>query len=604
MKPIITFSPIQSYLHGFIYVCISLSLLSCSKLHLENRYAIPIDKENVCIPLLIWNIRGAFPAQKSSFERNNPIRGDSSTLSKSTCQSLYYDGVYNPSYGQLDLKEVYNISSRDTIYGLHGLCSYLSCVLEAETCTCLYLETKTAMPATLWLNGDTLKRKDIQGLNIYPIKLRRGENELRVKVEMSGDDWSFEATVYDSLSVAQLYAEGQSCNIIYPLIPSDTKDIMVTNNHQNVLSQPVCIFFHDVEGHEIYRVPLEQDKNVYHVPALKANTSYMCSMKVGNTVVRQPVLCGKDDDALIKFRNLKNSISNQHPRTNEIDQLLFRLDFLLNHPSRYEGDWWWQFKIPPVTYQLEHVFAHLNETYGVSDSEPNVNFVTYVSEQDDILQRYILVRPNHLEADDVLPLVVIVRPFCEKLHHFFTSPQLARQWALNIVQGLSNHHNFLVMMPEARMLKDEDLTPMAEKEIRLAIEDVKKHYNVDEKRIYLQANCTGGYRALKLAEANPCMFSAIALYTPIYEIAFSDEQSKAHTARKEIAQLKGIPMMIHYDPLDEHSSYEQFRELIEDCKRNDIPLSISVKRNSGKFYNVVIAGKEAFEFFDNKLNNK
>ena len=55
--------------------------------------------------------------------------------------------------------------------------------------------------------------------------------------------------------------------------------------------------------------------------------------------------------------------------------------------------------------------------------------------------------------------------------------------------------------------------------------------------------------------------------------------------------------MIHYDPMDEHSTTDQFEELIADCKTNGIPLTLSVKRNSGQFYNVVIAGEEAFEFF-------
>ncbi len=524
-------------------------------------------------PLLIWHIESEMPQ---------------------------YDRIYHPLYNQLDLKEVYAEDMTDSASFHEGQITHLSCTIKSRYAQRLYLDIRTVMPIVLLLNGDTLQRTDIQGLNFYPIDLQAGQNELTADVTRNGEDWSFEATILDSMSMAQAYAEGQSCNIIYPLIPSDTKDILLTNAHQNVLSQPVSLKFSDTDGNLVAEVALEKDSFVYHVGELEKDISYICSMKVGNTVVRQPVLCGKDDDALAKFTSLRKTLPDGHPRADEADQVLYRLRFLLNHPSRYEGDWWWQFKISPLTYQLEHIFTHLDETYGTKSSEFNVKFLSYRSALDDTIQRYLLITPDSIHKDQPAPLVVIIRPFCENYHHFFASPQLARQWAINIVQGLANHYGFIVMMPEGRMPMDEDLTPKAEREIRQAIADVRKHFRIDESRIYLQANCTGGYRALKFAESNPKLFAAIALYAPVYQVNYSSAWSQQHTAKSQIALLKNIPLMIHYDPLDKHSTPAQFEKLIEDCQHYGIPLSLSVKRNSGQFYNVVIAGYEAFDFFEGK----
>ena len=538
--------------------------ISCNNENKDTTYYIPKHVESLEIPLNLWNIKTKSPS---------------------------FDSLYIPLYNQLDLREI-GIDSSTNVH--------LSCTIEAKHTVQLYLGVKCEMPQSFLLNEDSLSRIDIQGLKIYTILLQKGKSTLQAEVNTTGEDWSFETTLYDSLSIAQLYAEGQSCNIIYPLIPTETKDIMLTNAHQNVLSSPVVLTFNDVQGKMVSEIILKKDSFIYHVPELEEDISYMCSMKIGKTLVRQPVLCGQDDNSLVKFQRLRQMLPKGHPRLPEIDGALYRLQFLLNHPTRYEGDWWWQFKITPLTYQLEHIFSHLEETYGTSDTEFNVNFISYRSVIDDSIQHYLLVTPNSIHQDEPLPLVVIVRPFCENYHHFFASPQLVRQWALNIVQGLANHHRFIVMMPEGRMPKNEDLTPMAEREIKLAIEDVKSHYNIDESKMYLQANCTGGYRALKFAEANPKLFAAIALYAPVYKVNYALSWSKQYTAKSQLAKLKDIPLMIHYDPLDEHSTPEQFEELVADCEHNGIPLTLSVKRNSGKFYNVVIAGCEAFEFFHGK----
>lgn len=567
---------------------------SCISKEDSSIYNIDCDiKDEITLPLMEWNICGPLSLKDDSLLADSVFQGkitmNTIQRKKEIC-TFFLNDLYTPKYGQIDLKELYDINPKDTTRIYKDKYSILGSTITTPAQTQMYLEVKHSMPITIVLNRDTLERLFMQGLNLYRLKLKEGENSLYVKAGMDADDLSLETTLYDSLSVARLYAEGQSGNIVFPLISAQDKIVTITNDHQNVIDAPTNISFIDVYGKVIYKKILVKDSIRFTVPYLESGKSYTCEMTIGNTMVRQSVLCGNCDEMYEKYMCLRNELPTGCKRADEIDQILFRLNFLLEHPSR-QDDWWWQFKIAPLTYQLEHIFAHINGKYGQDDTEPNIKFMTYHSELDSGMQRYVLATPNKVSKTKRIPLVVLIRPIIDTHRHIFSCPQIARQWAVNQMQSLANRYGYIVMMPEMRTYLDEDISPMAEAELKLAILDVKKYYDIDDDRIYLHANCSGGSRALKIASANPEMFAAIGLYAPKY-----DEE----LLKNQIRNIKHIPVMIHYDPLDKHSPYIFFKNLIKDCKDIGIPLKMSIKRNSGAFYNVVLTGEEAFDFFKDK----
>ncbi len=589
---------LKNVLLGVFIICYS----SCSKTERYVTYDLSNnDKNFVSKSLYDWNVYGTFSLAEDSLIADSIIVNPCNYFDKHKSDSLRpysYTGLYHPKFNQLDLREVYGIAPNDTLDFMNGRITYLYCRILSDADKQMFVEVNSSMRLLQVLNGDTLYRCDIQGPNIYPINLKKGYNDYVVKTMITGGDYAFEAILHDSISITRLYADCQTCNIIYPQIDTTSHVVMLSNAHQNVLDIPITLRFDDIYGNRICDdVVLKPGTFTYYIPGMQNQHSYMCSMTIGEHTVRQPVLCGRDDYAYARFVSMRASIPDSHPRANEIDQLLFRLNFLLKHPTRYDGDWWWQFKISPITYQLEHAFSHLNDTYGDDDSEASIQFVTYVSEQDDSLQRYLLARPNRIYNDKPLPLVVVIRPNIEKKYHFFVCPQLARQWALNQMQALSDRYGFLVMMPEIRTYLNEDLTPFAEQELKLAIKDVQNHYPVDTSRIFLHANCSAGYRALQMATDNPDMFRAIALYAPVYHKNYCDESSKERMPEFSIYKLKDVPLMVHGDPIDKHSPYALYKDLIKDCRKYEIPLSFSMKRNSEKFYNIVLVGEDALKFF-------
>ena len=550
-----------------------------------------------------WNIIGTLTHNEDSMIANNiavsSVYRDSLAMVLLK-DSLHFCGIYTPKYGMMDFREVYNIAPDDTTGVLAGHITYATCQIKSDLDTIMYLRMESSMPNTLWANKDTLRRKDVSGMNLFTLPLKAGINDIVIKFITDGDDLSFEAMLCDSLTISRLFIEGQSGNIIYALI-NDSKDILLTNAHQNVMDAPVVMNVHDVQGNLLKSFTLEKDSMVYNVPEMEWGKSYMYSMTIAGRTVRQPALCGKDDDALIRFRALADKLPINHPRRAEVEELLYRLDFLLHHPTRYEGDWWWQFKIPTITYQLEYTFAHLDYDYGQSDLEPNIMFVTYKSEQDDSLQHYLLARPNHIDPKKPLPLVAVVRPHIENPYHFFCCPQLARQWAINQMQAMAERYHCLIFMPEMRTYLKEDITKKSEREFHIALSHLTDHYPVDSTRIYLHANCSGGYRALRLATQNPTLFAAIGLYAPVYHCPYTDESSQEVAPENMLERLKDIPIFVHGDPFDTHSPYSIYKDLVSDCHRKGLPLTLSIKRNSGRAYNVVLTGEEAMEFF---FNNK
>lgn len=588
----------------FCFVLSFFLFVSCAKREKIATYKLTDADSTICLPLLNWNVVGSFTPAADSLVVDSAIvpYAHLSYLKNWAYGTHQFFGFYQPDYGQVDLREVYQIAPDDSTRSLSFHSTYLSCqILSAEERT-LYLRLNSPLPATLWLNGDSIHRIDVWGLDVYPIHLKASDNILVVKLVAMDDNYSMEATLCDEQNIARIFAEGQTGNIIYPEIWADGKTIMLTNVHQNILDSPVRLQMHDVNGNKIADFHLCRDSLTYPIPQLEEYRSYICSMTVGGTTVRQAVFCGKDDDLYNHFVQLRATLPDGHPRVDEIDQVLYRLHFLLNHPSRHEGDWWWQFKLPSLTYQLEHFFAHLDDEKSTGN-EFNIQFKTYRSAQDDSLQRYLLITPNEIPAHKPMPLVVMMRPDIVNNHHFFASPQLARWWAVNHAQMLANRYGFMVMMPEMRFDNSGDLTSESEEEFMLALSDLRKQHAIDSTRIFLHANCTGAYRALQLAVRHPNMFAAIGLYAPTYHPPmFMSDEAKAQAPEHFMKNLRHMPVMIHYDPLDTHSPYEIFADLVTDCRKNHIPLTLSVKRNSGMFYNVILVGEEVMDFFYQQSN--
>ena len=555
-------------------------------------------------PIADWYVCGSFTPQYDSLYSesvNDDILSLGDLQNPDSLNPYWYNGNYSPIYNLLDLSEVFGLNTNEKRRAFEGKVTYLACDIVSDKEADMYLDVKKQMKCYQRLNGELLHRVEIQGKNFYPIHLNKGVNRYLVKTIAKNNDYSLETTVYDSTAVAKLYVNGQSNNIVVPEISPSEMVLHLTNDHQQIFHTPVKLEITDVQGNTVFRTSLKKGVNDYPVAGIREGHSYMCKMTIAGQTVRQPIVCGTFDNVYEKLKALHMSLPHESREYMETGQIMYRLDFLLKHETR-KTDWWWQFKIAPLTYQIEHI-CNSNSRNRIRTAF-NVQFKSYVSSLDGGIQRYLLVTPDDVRKGKKYPLVVVIRPEVVNHHPFFVSPQFAHQWAINIIQELANTHGFIVMMPEARMYHTEDVTPFANAELKLAMADVESQYDIDRDRIYLHGICTGGYRALKMATENPGMFAAVGTYTPAYHQRLQSEWTRKHSLENNLAKLAGVPVMIFADPNDKHTPYKVYGDLIDDCRSNGVPVEFTQKINTELLYNAVVTGKEAFDFFDGKKKKR
>lgn len=195
-------------------------LLSCNKRNCDSFKYIVSDKHTCIQHIVNWNVVGSYTQQQDSLLRKNMQKGinGNGTLISGTSFKFRYNDVYEPKYGQLDLKEVFNINVADTTKVIDSLVTYLSCKLQLERSRNMFLLVNTKMEHTEYMNGDSLTDKGFKELYIIPVSLKSGENDLVVRVTGGKCDYRYEATLYDSVSIAKMYAEEHTGNIIYPIM--------------------------------------------------------------------------------------------------------------------------------------------------------------------------------------------------------------------------------------------------------------------------------------------------------------------------------------------------------------------------------------------------
>ncbi|MCR5069120.1 MAG: hypothetical protein K6A78_04900 [Prevotella sp.] len=593
---------------------------SCKKGAGEAEAVYNITAETSSVYIDDWHVLGSFTQKQDSLQGKklfaNPEKCQL-TANPDTTIKLWKNGVYHPKYNQLDLKEVFGINVNDTTKQLDTLVTYLSCTINADRERNMFLLVNSKMQHQQYINGKLLEHKRLRELELYPVRLKKGTNTLSVRTTGGNNRYWYEATLYDSAAVARLYAERHTGDIIKPIILNDS--VTLTEPHWDITDRDVRLQFHDVYARKVADVLVRKGELTHSVTGLEKNHAYICSMVMGADTIRQPVMTWQPEEAEQAYTALRDTMFQQskpvffqagerHPRADEIDNLLYRLWKLNTITGKMREDYWFDFKFPAVVYQLEHIFAHQDYTYGNADGENSLHLLTYRSSLDGGTQRYVLITPDKISPEKKYPLVLVVRPDNDKRYHLFFCPQIAHQYVVNNMLALANRYDTFIIMPEARMLQGEDLTPFAEAEMKLALADVQEHYNIDTDRIYIHANCSGGYRALRLAELNPEMFAGMALYAPAYHRGEDDLSIYTACAPNTmIRNLRNMPMLIYGDPADTHSPTKDFADLVKDCEDNGVPFTLTLRRNTGQGYHGyhrLVVGRDALEYFRDKTREK
>jgi len=482
---------------------------------------------------------------------------------------------------------------------------YLQLISQSEQT--VFLATRSSNGIKVWLNGDSIYHSyEFKGFEMtysefIPLKVKKGINTLVIKRVNHGTPWLFEGELCTRKSITEEYKKKTTLFLLYNPIAIDS--LFLVSNIAKDLDTSLCYTIENLDG-EVLQSSVRNPTSVqgFDLSALKPHETYRFQFRTSNHLFVQPFYIGDPDTALAQFVRKANASFGQKYDTSIVGSYIYRLDFLLKHPSR-KDDWWWEFKVSSVIAEVSNIFHNLENNSPTYQNSFGIQFRIYRSTIDNTLQRYLLIEPDRVSLTDRLPLVVIIKPFTENYHHFLSSPQLARYWSLTYAKYLADKYRYRIMMPEGRLCLNEPMSPTIESEILQAINDVQASYPTDDKRIYLHGNCTAGFRCLMLACHYPELFAAVGLYAPVYQMKPRTKWETDNVPEKLIKRLRHTPIAVHYDPLDTHSPYKFYKQLIKDCKRQKVPLQVSHSNHSGLHYNVLLVGEEMFDFYK-QLENR
>jgi hypothetical protein len=599
-------------------------LFSC-KTKFANYNVDAIDSTQ-CLQLKNWNILGLIKTPdtlgNSFLEKDHLI--SSGISEKEFCKKPYdlkihvpldykvakcfFNDFYESHESIINFDEIHNVKEIKQ-EDVKGSAIYYYCKIKSSQDKELYMLTGASNGIKVWLNGRLIytsdeKRNFERGYSdFFQMKLNRGVNHLFVKKINLSNDIFFESMLCNKIKAIEKYHQNNANMILnYPIADSKLK---LRDNYSKIFDTVIKYSIKDFNNKCLFSQLLNRDSSIFlPIKFLQRNHAYICSFLISGFNFSQPFFVGSPDSALSLFIKKRESYLQQKKTIQQIDAYLFRLRYLLNHSSR-TNDWWWSYKTSNILYELDNIFTSLDAKKEISANTFGIQIKSYTSRLDNNIQYYLLITPDSIKKSELLPLVLVIRPFIENNHHFLASPQIARYWSLNNAKYLANKYRYAILMPEGRLYLNEQFIPMAEAEILQAIEKVQEEYNIDKDRIYLHGNCSAGNRCLIMACHHPDMFAAIGLYAPVYHSSSSVDWVIRNSPEEMIKNLTNTPIKIHYDPDDIHSPYSFFKDLIDDCKKNNIVIDLSSSRLSGMYYNVMLVGDEVFSFFKNKkkLNN-
>lgn len=319
----------------------------------------------------------------------------------------------------------------------------------------------TPLDIQVWLNDTLLTRADVQNHIVYRLPLNCGDNQLLIKGICPWEDAYIDATLCSEEQMIREYCRWQNGVLIYPIINSADKTIVLANVHQNMVGSDVQLELYDVANQLVGSCELKKDTFAYRIPELQSGRSYICYMTMNGVRASQPVFCGTPEEIYEHFNKRYQSGETCGQAAEQLKELFNRLDGLMKHGSRH-NDWWWQFKIPPLTYEIENIYAAKGKMEQINRHTAGIQMKIYISELDGGTQRYLLLTPKGKATQQPMPLVVVVRPSVVNHWPFFFSPQMSRWWSIITAQTLADTYGYAVMMVEARMYQYEELTPFAE----------------------------------------------------------------------------------------------------------------------------------------------
>ncbi len=451
----------------------------------------------------------------------------------------------------------------------------------------------------VWLNGEKLLEVTGKynvnkvGDRFVDALLNEGDNLLAVKINRGSNvkSWDLFCAVADAKTAKDIYRANYRSDFIVNPIADDSLGFYLGPYTKASVS------ISDVSGKLLFNSDASS-KTYIALPNECVDGFYNCTLTLpGNIVMAEIFYKGSFLDFVDKTSELIRERGYKWPSAfrKDIDVGYKRLIYLIDKPD------------DPVSSSQQRLIDRNRVLWGYSlramlssaaigsDEAPAGTFLrSFSDEYESLGDGFISFIPKSFVAEEKTALVMVV-PYAldgesiisdwytDNLDQIMADNQMADEYGFAMAWMYSGGKNYSLSA--------------AVEEANAVVERMRELLCGKLGPIYIAGDCEGARRAMLIAEAEPEMFSGIALTSPIVS-SFANEESPLNA----IGNLRNIPVIAKHGVNDITSPVENSRRLVVAANNANVDVTY-IETDDGHLTFSKDYRRYAFEFFE-KINEK
>ncbi len=259
----------------------------------------------------------------------------------------------------------------------------------------------------------------------------------------------------------------------------------------------------------------------------------------------------------------RNSLSSGTYYT--LQFLINELENKLNELKYYESSKSISEKIGELNNYLDLV----KKGYDPFVSKKGIFRRAFLSSTDQEVRPYTIYVPEDYKPDREYPLLVYLHGSGQDDRALFTTDFIKE--------------DFIVVAPNGRGTSNCFATAEAQKDIKEAIDDVRKNYNINDSRIVLSGFSMGGYGVYRTYYEHPGLFHALAIMSghPNLAVKWGMENGLDFLDKDLVARFADIPVFIYHGKQDHNCPYKLIVKFVNMLKEYNQNIVFLTDENAG-----------------------
>ncbi|MBN1186624.1 MAG: hypothetical protein JXB49_30385 [Bacteroidales bacterium] len=573
-------------------LCFLLSIIfsfGCSNMKNKPLAVNILRNSDSCLVLHNWHVIGPF---KQS-EKGDMLNFDNLTIFGNNENSIEYGDFSKISYK--DLKKEYGLDSTfrcitgnnpedvlniNLVFGAveakDAICNanaYLGCIIRADEESEYYLNFSSDNGAKVWLNNELIFNCDKEVSvfayeNYIPIKIKKGDNFLLVKVFNSTSDWLMYSKIekktkkglmqhqkIQTLLFNRNFLKNSFLDTCSYLEFND--NFPLGNYYLSVMKDDSLTVYYDSLGLDNRNVKLSLQDGLYTVK-LEINSDTLVQFIYKGDII-------KNIQSLIEKEKLKLNINDR----NDLNANIARFHHLMkpqNRGSNLSEKLSWQRKI---IYLYRDISLICDESKKSLIDAPGFHVRTYVSEIDNQPQYFIIHIPRDFDIQKKYPVVFQIPYKVGSNFHYLESMRVADMQLIENLQDVADNNDIIIVEPFAREVGIPNFNGIEVADFFEVLNTICLDYKVDMNRIYFIGSCQGAHKALKIAVKYPDMLAGMAFISPLFQdpygYRFKNEWIENGEPLNYISNIQNIPLLIIHSSKDGHMPVESSDNFAQYC---------------------------------------